>query len=213
VTDPTPPQRDVVSEVVGWAVDHVEVDANFEGVSALLVGDPQVLDDAPVTEQGLSRDAWSWLDLPLGRALLIRAPGGDADGPWVWVFGSDDGPLSSIGVSPRLEPSSSGSEPEHVGAIRCLTGRVVIGSPASIALWGSTADVSQPDRLAEMRVGDAPDLLRNGYSVIARCSQGDCDVVVSPGASPGFAATIEISLPVPSWLPPPRPMIEREDDG
>jgi hypothetical protein len=127
--DEQPPPRDLVREMVGWAMDHVEVEANFEGVPVLLVGDPDVLVDAPRSNEELPQGPWNWLDLPTGRALVVRGPGGNSDGPWVWVLGSDDGPLSSIEISPSLETSPPGTNPEPVGAIQCVSGRMVIGSP------------------------------------------------------------------------------------
>lgn len=141
---------------MAWAIDHVEVDANFEGVPVLLVGDPHVLVDAPSASEEVPQHPWSWLELPSGRALVVQGPGADEDGPWVWVLGSDDGPLSSIEISPRLETSPSGSKPEGVGTIESRSGRLVVGTPESVEWWGPDVDTSRPERAAEMRVDLAP---------------------------------------------------------
>lgn len=167
--------------------------------------------DAPKANEELPKDPWSWLDLPSGRAFVIRGPGVDQDGPWVWVLGSDDGPLSSIEISPNLETSPPGSKPELAGAIED-SGRIVIGSPESIAWWGPTVDFSDPDRDAEMRVGDVPGPLRDGYIVIARSPEpGPCEVLISPGATARSMAAVSIRLPAPTWLPPARPIIDPHD--
>lgn len=207
-----PPKKDRLDQVVEWLVDHVEVDANFEGVPALFVGDPLALKDAPSRHEDMLPDPWSWLDLPSGRALAVRGPGSDTDGPFVWVLGSDDGPLSSIEISPRLETAPAGSRPEPVGTIECLSGRIVIGSPESISWWGPGVDTSKQDRLAEMRVADVPGPLRDGYIVVARLVEpGPCTVLASPGERPQSIAGISIHFPTPAWLPPAQPIVEPQE--
>jgi hypothetical protein len=84
--------------------------------------------------------------------------------------------------------------------------------PESIDWWTPSIDVSEPDRLAEMRVGDVPGPLRDGYVVIARSPErGPCEVLVSPGAKPRSMAAISIRFPAPPWLPPARPIIDPRD--
>lgn len=130
-----------------------------------------------------------------------------------WVLGSDDGPLSSIEISPRLETAPPVSEQERVGPIECPSARLVIASPESIAWWGPAVDTSNPDRLAEMRADwDVPGPLRDAYIVVVRLSEpGTCEVVVSPGAAPNSISAISIHLSAPRRLPPAQPIIERQD--
>ena len=95
---------DTIQRLVGWAVDHVEADANFEGEPSLLIDDPELAAAAALlAESDLEDRPWKWIDLDTGRLILLRGISRDADGPWVWVLGSDDGPLSSIAISPALE--------------------------------------------------------------------------------------------------------------
>jgi hypothetical protein len=207
-----PPRPDPIDQMVAWAADHVDVNANFEGAPVLLVGDPQLFGQAPSVTEEVPQDSWSWLELPRGRALVVKGPGRDEDGPWVWVLASDDGPLSSIEISPRLETEPPGSTPESVGTMESVSGRLVVGTPESIAWWGPEVDTSGPERVAEMRVdGDVPGPLRDGYIVVARLSvPGGCHIVVAPGAAPGGISGISIKLPSPPWFPS-RPIIERRD--
>jgi hypothetical protein len=204
-----PPRPDPVDQVGTWASRHVEVQANFEGVPVLLVGDPHILSAAPPISGEVPQDPWGWLKLPSGRALTVRGPGSDQDGPWVWVLASDDGPLSSVEISPWLEDAPPGAERERVGTIEAGSRRIVIGAPESIAAWGRDVD-TEAGRAAEMRVNnDVPGPLRLGYIVVVRLpAPGDCDVFVVPGARSGGISGISIQLPTPSWLPPARPIID-----
>ena len=201
--------RDSVSQAVGWALDHVIVDANFEGASVLLVGDPRVLADGPKTASGLNVQGCEWLDLPQGRALAIEGPGADTDGPFAWVLASDDGPLSSVEISPFLE---TGGEGLALGSMELPTGRLVLGMPESIAAWGPDVTTRDREPGGEWRVNDrVPGPLREGYLVVVQLDQpGQCDVLVSQAASSRLQS-VSVHLPRPGWVPPGRPIIEKDD--
>lgn len=200
---------DAIRRMVEWTVDHVEIEANFEGVDLLLIGDPGILADAPPLT-GLFKDSsWELVALPGGSALAVAGPG-EGDGPFVWVLGSDDGPLASVDISPRLADTAPGAVSKDVGLIESPSGRVVVGTPESIAYWGRDVDGEDDDSLASFRADwDVAGRLYDSYIVIAHTSPGSaCRVVVSPSKS-GGVSTISVRFPVPEWLPPPRPIIDR----
>lgn len=199
------PERDVLGEAVGWAVDHVEVDSNFEGVPLLFAGDPTILNTADLAAIDVE-EPWAWIDTPAGRVLAVRGPSSEhADGPFVWVVASDDGPVESAIISPSLETSSKST---NIGRLELPSGRLIIGSPHSIISWGAEVDVVR--RPAEFRVyEDTEGPLRDGYAVIVHAAvRGQASVVLAPGASPGHISSITIALPTPDWLPPSRPVVE-----
>ena len=112
--------RDPIRDVASWVVDHVQVEVNFEGVPLIVVGDPAVLAGARMSFD-INRP-WQWLEGAGGLALAIQGPD-DGDAPWVWVLGSDDGPLSSIEVSPRLETTTERIDRKSIGSIAMRTSR------------------------------------------------------------------------------------------
>lgn len=202
--------ENLLRQAVGWIVDHLEVEANFEGVDLLLIGDPSVLADAAPVTGSYTGKPWAFVDLPKGRALAIDGPG-EGDGPFVWVTRSDDGPLASVDVSPWLADSDPEALTEDVGTIECPSGRIVVGTPESIAYWGRHVDVEDEEHLAQMRADwDVPGRLYDSYIVVARVPErSPCRVVVAPSET-GGVATVSIRFPIPDWLPPPRPIIDRE---
>lgn len=134
-------------EAVGWAIDHVEVDSNFAGVPVLLAGDPTILASGDLGTIQIE-EPWAWIETPAGRVLAVRGPSSDdADGPFMWVVASDDGPIQSAIISPNLETSSKSTD---VGPLDLPSGRLIIGSPLSIRSWGADVDVVR--RPAEFRV-------------------------------------------------------------
>lgn len=202
--------EEIIGQAVSWVIDHVVAEANFEGVDVLLIGDPLVLADAPPLSGTLVGGVpFRFMDLPNGRALAVAGPG-EGDGPWVWVVGSDDGPLASIDISPHLADPGPQASSEDVGAINLPSGRIVVGTPESVAHWGRDVGTSSSEILAERRSDwHVPGFLRDGYIIVVKVQEGgECRVVVTPTDSGGVSA-ISVRFPIPGWLPLPRPIVEK----
>jgi hypothetical protein len=202
-----PRADDPLAQVVSWVMGHVEVDANFEGVSNLIVGDPTVLERTELPES--IEVSWQWL--PGERTgVAVRAPGGEADGPFVWVLGTDDGPVASVQISPELRRAARGASPRLVGEIDAPSGRVVIGNRASVRLWGPAVDLEERP-VAEFRVArETHALIRDGYIIVVRLVEpGACEVFIEDATEPGEIAGLTIRAPRAAWLPRQRPMLRR----
>jgi hypothetical protein len=201
------PKRDeeILGQLVSWTIEHCEVDANFEGVSILLIGDPVVLAGSELPEKLVP--PWSWL--PGERTgVAVRGPLVDGDGPFVWVMTTDDGPIESIQISPELRLAPRHATPRPVGWIDVPSGRLVVGNTASVRFWGPTVDLDERP-VAEFRVGEKHEgLIRDGYLVVVRLAvPGPCEVLVQDAREEGEIAGITIRPKRANWLPAQKPIL------
>lgn len=204
------PDRNPIRDVVYWALDHVELDINFEGVSPIVVGDPVVFAGVTLNSDLEISSPWQWLEGAGGTALAIRGPTEDSDGPWVWVLGSDDGPLSSVEISARLETSTNPAPSQFIGNLAMPSGRLVVGSPSAVLAAGRDIDVTSKDRPAQFRnMDNAGELIRDGYIVILKAPYGNSGAVfISPSPHPDRVLGLSVKLPTPGWLPPLSPITQ-----
>lgn len=198
---------DRLRQVVAWTITHLEVEANFEGVDSLVIGDPAVL--ANIELPVLVTEPWAWLPGE-HTGVTVRGPRGQGDGPFLWVMGTDDGPVESVQISPELRMAPRGSTPRSVGSFAVPSGRLVIGNRLSVRLWGPTVDLEER-AVAEFRVADeTPALVRDGYIVVVRLpGPGNCEVFVQEAREAGEIAGVTIRAPRQPWLPPQTPMLRK----
>ena len=190
-----------LDRIIEWAFDHTFGEAIFDSADLLLVGDAEVV--AAAVGKGLPTltEAMGWITVDDDRALMIRGPGPGRDGPWVWVMTGDDGPITSVDISPGLFEASSGGE-FVAGSINVPSGRLVVGTPTSIAWRGASIEPSGT-RQAELFYDG---FIRGGgpgdYLVVVRLPEpGSCVVVVVPGATTGQIAYAAVDLPRRVSLP------------
>lgn len=204
------PEREPMAQLLGWVVDHVVAEANFEGEPQLLLGDREDLAELSLEQALQIPGSWTWVPGKEDRVVAIAGPDPEMDGPWVWAVGSDDGPLASIEISPRLGDPGAGAEPEHLGNLKSRSGFLAIGNYNSVRWWGSRAAPSTPDHVAEFRIDpDVPGPLRDGYIFVAVVPVGSvCQVFGTRGHDHSRFASFTVRLSVPPWLPDPIPLRE-----
>jgi hypothetical protein len=199
-----------MDQVITWAFDHIAGEAMFRGPDLLLVGDAEIL--AVAVGKGLPTltAATGWLDVDDDRALMVKGPGSNRDGPWVWVISSDDGPIASVDISPGLEKAGP-ADSFVAGSIDVPSGRLVVGIPTSIAWRGAAVEPSGSRQVEMFCDENIPGSLGDYLVVIRLAEAGSCQVEVIPGASSAMVSFVSVTPPTPSWLPEPRPIIDPPD--
>ena len=200
------PRDKAVNQAIEWAFDHTAGEAIFRGPDVVLVGDAEVL--AAAVGRGIPAltEAIGWVDVDDERALMLRGPGDGRDGPWVWVLTSDDGPIACIDISPSLANIRSNGALD-AGSIAIPSGRLVVGTPTSIAWRGAAVEPSGSRQVEMFYDVFIPGGLGDYLVVVRLPEPGSCDVVVLPGEIVGQVSYLSVELPRPPWLPTPRPLI------
>lgn len=200
---------DRLDDLIGWAADHVLAEANFEGASSLVIGDPSTIVAIPSQElRTETDDPFRWFESPGTRVLIIRTMADQADGPWAWAVATDDGPLASVEVALSLAFTPGHNvERESIGQLVAPSRRIVIGSPESVDAWGADIDI-RDGALAEARNYRENPRTWPGTVLIARVpSPGACDMSVIRRSENTNLGAITITLPTPEWVPSPMPML------
>jgi hypothetical protein len=196
-----------VTRLAGWVVDHVVAEANFEEEGQLLVGDRDELVKLDLSGALPLSGGWGWAPDGEGRAFVIAGPESSVDGPWVWVVGSDDGPVASIEIFPDPAPADMSGELELLGNLIVDSGFIVIGNHTSIRWWGSRATLSTPENAAQFQIDvDIPGPLRDSYILVASVATGSVCRVLGRRDRRGQFVELSIQMPAPSWLPHPLPL-------
>ena len=184
--------------VFSWAVDHCAEQVNF-GVPLVVGGDPEVLASGAGALPEVAPGSWGLHELFGGLAMAVTAPPGDADGPWLTVTRTSDGPLEQAALAPTIWTDAAAAE--QVGELTTASGRLVFGDPETVARWGPAVG---PDSALdiESKTGwdNPPPGHYVGLVVAVRLTPGACcpiELVTTPG---GDFHALGIRFPTPAWV-------------
>lgn len=204
-----PDDEEIVGKTVEWAMNHVQREVNFEGVEALLIGDSVALTARPieVPEEGV----YGWIDLGTTQALWLRGPQGtgSGDGPYVWVVGSDDGPLVEVAIVRTVSAAPFQTKEAVAGRLRLPSGCLTIASPTAVSLWGNAIVRAGEGRAIEfLQSEDVDGPYRDGWALLLRLDHvTECGVHLSE-LDRGEVIGMSLKLPLPAWLPRQRSILE-----
>ncbi len=80
------PDEGPLRQVVGWAVEHVVAEANFEGEDFILVGDHATLSALSPHDEHVPDKPFQWISAGSDQILAVRGPGRPAR--WTLGLGS-----------------------------------------------------------------------------------------------------------------------------
>lgn len=183
--------------VFSWAVDHFAEQVNF-GVPLVVGGDPEVLAGAGELPD-LAPGSWTLERLSGGVAMAVTAPTAEADGPWLTVTRTSDGPLERAVLAPTTWTDAGAGE--QVGELTSTSGRLVFGDPDTVARWGPAVGPGT-DQDIESKTGwdDPAPGHYVGLVVVVRLSPGarcPIELVTTPG---GDFHALGIKFPTPGWV-------------
>lgn len=186
-----------VKALVGWMIDHVEIELNYEGISTLDVGDIDV-DTHSIPD--LRPDGPSWEVVDNNCGLAVTGPS-EGDGPYVWTLARDDGPPSSIVVNPVLAEPTKPARDTH-GRLSIASGWLIAGSREAIRWWAPRPRDVGAGNSASLADWHYPGPLRHSYGVLVGVPPpGDCTFEVTESKAGFYVAAATIRLPLPPWTP------------